>query len=279
MIDLHTHTTASDGTFTPSQLVNQAKKNNVTHLAITDHDTVSGLVEAIKAGEDCHVHIIPGIEFSTRHEDEEIHIVGLNIDFQNKELLSELKSIQDDRSTRNERMITRLKELGYDVSLEEAMSLTGGEILTRAHFAKLLVNKGYFKRLDDVFKNLLHSKGRGYIKRRTLSSVEAVKLIKSAGGKAILAHPLLYRLSDSALEQLVAILADAGLDGIEAYYYSFSHEDILKIKGLATKYHLALSGGSDFHGANRPGVDVGLGKGDLDISPTLLDELGISFNE
>lgn len=275
MIDLHSHTTASDGTLTPTEIVERAVNNKVTHLALTDHDTIAGIEEAMKASSDQDINIIPGIEFSTRWGDHEVHVVGLGIDIKHKQLLRELTSIQQDRLTRNDRMAERLQELGYDVTKDEAAALAGGDILTRAHFAKLLVKKGYFETMPSVFDTLLGNNCPGYIKRKTLSSAEAVDLIHLAGGKAILAHPLLYGMDDMTLCALIKNLKEHGLDGIEAYYHSFSPEQTAYVVKLAKHFGLQLSGGSDFHGDNRPGVDVGIGRGNLNISAEILEKLNL----
>lgn len=272
-IDLHTHTTASDGSFTPEEIIKRAYKNNLKALAITDHDTVSALDEAMLLGKKYNIEVVPGIELSTRYMHEDVHIVGLYIDWQNEILLKELEEVKRDRETRNNRMAVRLQELGYAVTLKEAEDLAGGDILTRAHFAKLLVNKGYFENMPQVFEEVLGTNGPGYVRRKTFTPEQAIRLIKAAGGLGIIAHPLLYKFDQKQLKTLVKNLKTLGLDGIEAYYYSFTDEETIYIQSLAQKYDLLLSGGSDFHGDNRHGVDVGKGYGNLNIPYSLLEKM------
>ncbi|WP_105614181.1 PHP domain-containing protein [Vallitalea okinawensis] len=272
-IDLHTHTTASDGSFTPEEIIERAHQNNIKALAITDHDTVSGLDEAMRIGKKYGIEVIPGIEFSTRYMKEDVHIVGLYIDWHNDILLKELEEVKRDRETRNQRMVNRLQELGYAISFKEAEKLAGGDILTRAHFAKLLVNKGYFEDMPEVFDKVLGTDGQGYVRRKTFTPEQAIRLIKAAGGLGIIAHPLLYKFDNEQLDTLVKNLKIIGLDGIEAYYYSFTDDETSSIKSLAEKYDLLISGGSDFHGDNRHGVDVGRGYGNLNIPYSLIEKM------
>lgn len=271
MIDLHSHSTASDGTYTPQEIIDLAIKNNVSALAITDHDTVDAIKEAKTYCAHKDIEFISGIEFSTTLESKEIHVVGLFIDEDSPALQEHLQRMQKDRLTRNTLMVQRLNELGYDITLEEVENIAMGNIITRAHFAKLLLQKKYFKEMSTIFEELLGCGQPGYVERDPFTPYEAIDIIHKSGGLAILAHPTLYNMAQPDLDCLVGHLKGAGLDGIEAYYSSYSLQDTQDMTALGKKYALLLSGGSDFHGDNRPGVTLGKGYGQLYIDEKHLD--------
>ena len=274
MIDLHTHSNKSDGTLTPSELVELAAKKGITYLALTDHDTVDGIDEAIKKAEEINASgsglkapvIIPGIEFSTDFNGRDVHVVGLDIDHHNSDFLKETEFFLDSREGRNRAMAAKLKAVGIGISYEGLKKMFPDCVLTRAHFAKYLYEYGYVKSTHEAFERYLGPDCPCYVPREKITPVKAVEMTLMAGGIPVLAHPLIYKLGDERLRELIAMMKDAGLAGIEGYYSTHSEEDTEYVKKLADEFGLCLSGGSDFHGSNKPGIDLGTGYDNLNIS-------------
>lgn len=277
-IDLHVHSNASDGTLTPTEIVELAVANQISAIALTDHDTLVGIPEAhsaaLAATQKGHkIQVIPGAELSVSYGKKDIHILGLFVDPNNKLLLQSLATARRKRDERNEKMAANLEAVGLDISMDKIRAIEGDAILTRAHFAKYLVEHGYVKTNQDAFNRYLSSDSSYYVPREYLAPEEAIYLIQSAGGLAILAHPLLYKYSLAEVEQLVSDFTNQGLDGIEAIYSSNIGFDEGHMRHLANKYGLVISGGSDFHGANKPGLDLGIGRGNLKIPYSVLEKL------
>lgn len=271
-VDLHVHSTFSDGTFTPTELVNTANKIGLSAMALTDHDTVAGIDEAITACKDNSLEIIPGIEMSCQYNDfKEIHIVGLYVDHTDKTFTDRLEALQNTRNTRNLIIIEKFKKLGIDISYEEMLTLYKGSVLTRAHFANYLERKGYIKSKKEAFDRYIGDNGPCYVKREKITPKEGIDLIKKAGGVPILAHPTLYHLGDDVMQKMLKELKDAGLAGIECVYSTYSLGEENYIKTLAKKFDLLPSGGSDFHGANKPDIALGTGKSHLFVPYDFLD--------
>lgn len=271
LTDLHVHSTASDGTFTPSQLVLEAKRVGLKAFALTDHDTVAGVEEAINAGVEAGIEVIPGIEISTKYnstyiKDKEIHVVGLYIDYTNEHFLSEIAGFRDNRDGRNDKLIELMNEAGMPISLEAMRDMFGDDtVLTRAHFARYMVNKGYVSSTNEAFDRYLGECKPFYVSRQMPDPARATTLIREAGGVAVLAHPILYRMSDSELTKLCQYLKRHGLSGIEGIYSTYRSGDETTIRRIAGECGLLISGGSDFHGANKPDIKLGVGKGNLKI--------------
>lgn len=272
-IDLHAHSTASDGTYTPSELVSYATKKGLRALALTDHDTVSGIEEARKTAKQFDIELIPGIELSADNRGSEIHILGLYIDYKNPEFLSKITEFQEGRIQRNQKMLDALAEEGMDVTEAEMLEEFPGAVLTRAHVAKMLVKKGYIKTYEEAFQKYIGSGCRCYVPRKKISPKEAISFIQAANGIPVLAHPLLYHLDMRELDELVCYLEKAGLKGIEALYSLHTEADTRMLVKLAKKYRLLITGGADFHGATKPYIDLGVGKGNLRVPETLLKPL------
>ncbi|MBR4639948.1 MAG: PHP domain-containing protein [Butyrivibrio sp.] len=272
-IDLHTHSTYSDGTFSVKELIDRAHEKGLAAIALTDHDTVDGIDEAIEyaAEEYPDLEVIPGIEFSTENEGKEVHVVGLYIDYHDKEFIDGLSAFIDSRTGRNIKMCKKLsEEAGIPISYEVLTEEYPGTVITRAHFAKFMVENGYVNSRNEVFDRYIGDHAPYYVEREKISPEDAINSILKAKGVPILAHPILYRLSDERLEALVSKLKDAGLVGIEAIYSTYELRDERQIKELAKKYDLLVSGGSDFHGANKPDIDLGTGCGKLFVPEDLL---------
>ncbi len=292
-IDLHVHSTASDGSMTPSELVAYAIQKNLFAFALTDHDTVDGINEAILAvnqanekrtnnctkSNDDSANIsplifIPGIELSAEYNGQDIHILGLNIDYKNKDFLEKVHYYRNLREQRNVKMVAKLQELGFDITPELIRERFGDDaVITRAHYAILLKESGYVSDNDEAFCKYLNPGCPCYIPRTRIGVCDAVRLILLAGGKPILAHPLLYKLSDGELDELVRLLKASGLLGIEAIYSKNKGDDETRMRALARKYDLFITGGSDFHGTAKPGLELGTGYGDLRVPKEILENI------
>ncbi len=272
-IDLHVHSTASDGTLSPTQVVRLAREKGLQAIALTDHDTIDGVGEAIEAGALYGVEVIPGIELAADFPGENLHLLGLYIDYEDKDFLQKLKPLVNSREIRNQKMLDQLDDLGLPISLEENSNAT-----TRGHFAKALLEAGHVASMEEAFDLYISPGKPGYIKRMTPSPKECIDLIHQAGGLAILAHPTLYGLDMIEIETLIARLADDGLEGIEAIYCLHSPEEEAALIKIAKKYNLIISGGSDFHGDHKPGLELGTGYGNLKIPYRLLDQIKSFLN-
>lgn len=275
MIDLHVHSTCSDGTLSPTELVDYAIEKGLSAFALTDHDCVEGLDTILSYAKSLPnaPEIIPGIELSTDENGQEVHMVGLFIDHHSLEFNQYLQEFIASRTTRNKKMCLLLQEHGMNITYEELEAEFPGAVLTRAHYAKLLLKHGYVKSIKEAFERFLGDHCPCYVSREKITPVMAIDLIKKAGGLAILAHPILYHMSDARLDALVQKLKEAGLTGIEAIYSTYSPAEERQIRKLATKYNLLLSGGSDFHGENKPGLDLGTGYGKLYVTEEILSAL------
>lgn len=284
MIDLHVHSSRSDGTYSPKELVDYAIEKGLSAMALTDHDTVDGLPEILsyadelrqKCTDDTSLsvpEIIPGIELSTEYQGKDIHIVGLYINYEAPTFQKYLKDFVDSRTTRNKKMCALLQKEGIDITYENLVQAFPGAVITRAHYAKYMLTHGYIKSLKEAFDRYVGDNCRCFVPREKVTPAQAVKLILEADGIPILAHPILYHMSDARLDALVAELKAAGLLGIEAVYSTYSSSEERQIRALAKKYHLLLSGGSDFHGENKPGLDLAVGYGKLYVHDSILEEM------
>ena len=273
-IDLHVHSTCSDGTFTPAGLVSYAVQKGLAAIALTDHDTVEGLEEASAAAVGTGLELVPGIEFSTEYKERDIHILGLDIQPKQTDFAKHLKAFQESRDARNEEMTLRLQNLEHiPITMEALRSAYGDAVLTRAHFGRWLFDHGYVRSIREAFSRYIGDDCPCFVPRKRTDPRQAIALIRNAGGIPILAHPLLYHLTDAELEELVRYLKEAGLQGIEAIYSSNTGLDESSMRRLARKMNLKISGGSDFHGKNKPLLDLGSGKGNLKIPYEVLEQL------
>lgn len=272
-IDLHVHSTASDGTFTPTELVEEAKKIGLSAFALTDHDTVDGVAEAKAAAAEAGIELISGTELSTEYKGKEVHMVGLFLDETNPKLLEHLALYRDNRDNRNEKMYQLLRERGFDITEEALREMFPEGVLTRAHVARFLLEKGYIPSIAVAFEKYIGDNCPCYVPKTKITPQEAIDLIHHAGGKAILAHPVLYHMSDQRLREMIAECKTCGLEGIEALYSTYQAGDERYIRRLAEEYDLKLSGGSDFHGSNKPQIRLGTGMGRLSVPYEFLDNL------
>lgn len=262
--DLHTHSTASDGQYTPSQLVRLAKARGLEALALTDHDAVDGLDEAVRAGDELGLQVLRGVELSARRY-RSLHILGYGFSTEPSALTKLCAEMKAGRDERKYRIIDFLHEKGVDISLAEVEELAGGDVIGRPHFAQVMVRRGYVQSNREAFDCYLDTDEYQRIERQKPDARTCIETIRSAGGKVSLAHPYQVKLEDDALEALVRELAGYGLDAIECYYPRYTAQQQAFYLHLAKKYHLRVTGGSDFHG-ERVKPDIALAMLDLDIS-------------
>lgn len=273
LIDLHTHSTESDGSCTPTQVLELAERQNLGAVALTDHDTTAGVDEFLTAAEGRSIIAIPGAEISTTFERREVHIVGLFIDHKSSDLNNFLKKIADGRHERNQGIIAKLQARGYDITLKEAAEQAGGDIVGRPHIAKTLLNKGGFESMNDVFDRLLKRGRPGYVARPLTSPPEAIAQIHGAGGVAVWAHPIFRQAGEYPwCRKAIKYLKRHGLDALEVYYSSFNEEQSNALIDYAVEFDLGMSGGSDFHGDNHEST-IGIGNGGLRVPFKFYEQL------
>jgi predicted metal-dependent phosphoesterase TrpH len=245
-IDLHTHSTASDGLLSPAELVKQAREAGLALIALTDHDTTNGLEAALEAGHTNQLEVVPGIEVNTEIPDAEVHVLGYFLDYQQPAFQHTLQTLRDMRVTRAQRMVEKLRALGIDITWERVRELAAGTI-GRPHVAAALVEKGYADSVANAFNRYLYHGGPGYVPRYKLSPLDACRLIQSVHGLPVLAHPIYI----TELEQILPPLCEAGLAGMEVYYGDYEAKTVKYLKKLAEQHRLIPTGGSDYHG---PGI-------------------------
>ena len=275
-VDLHTHSNCSDGSFSVKELMDYAHEKNLAAIALTDHDTVKGDEEAEKYVKENYpdMEFIPGIEFSTVNEGKDVHIVGLYVDYKDQKFLDKLDAFMNSRIERNKKMCEKLtKEAGIPISFDVLQSSFPNTVITRAHYATYMLEKGYVSSRQEVFDRYIVDNCPYYVPRENSLPEQAIECILQNGGVPILAHPVLYHLSDAKLDALVKRLVDAGLKGIEAIYTTYEAYEERQIKELAAKYDLLISGGSDFHGTNKKNIDLAVGYGNLFVPEEVLPSI------
>ena len=272
-VDLHVHSNASDGTFSPSQVVELAKNAGLDAFALTDHDTTAGVPEALEKGRDLNIEVIPGIEVSSSFDGTEIHILGLFVNSDDPVLAAMLEKMRISRDRRNEKMLENLAADGISFTKEELCGDNPDTIITRAHIAHALVAKGICSGMDQAFKKYLQYGGRYCAQKEHLSPEEVVKTLISNGAFVALAHPFQYKFGDKKTEELIAHMADLGMKGLEVYHSSNNKLESMKLQEMAVRHHLLPTGGSDFHGGNKPDISIGTGRGGLRVSSLLLEDI------
>ncbi|MGN0298118.1 MAG: PHP domain-containing protein [Lachnospiraceae bacterium] len=270
MIDLHVHSTASDGTLTPTELVQEAIRCGLHAIALTDHDTVDGIEEMLAAAANYHFTVIPGIEISALENHREIHILGYGIDWKNSVLLEQLAKALAVRTNRNRQMIAKMHDAGFDIDEKQIAERFPNTIVTRMHFARFLLEKGYIETPSDAFKKYFNPGKPFFMEKKEMEPKQAIEAIHAAGGLAVLAHPNLYKKDEEQQRILLADLKGNGLDGIEAIYSLNTPEEEKLTRKLAMEFDLFITGGSDFHGANKPSIQMGIGRGNLEIPDEIL---------
>jgi predicted metal-dependent phosphoesterase TrpH len=274
LCDLHMHSTHSDGTDSPRTLVEMAKARGLAAIAVTDHDTFSAWPEAKKAGEELGVRVLAGVEISVEYAGKTVHMLGYCFDSGADLLAEKLGVILKGREERNVQIVKKLNDLGMDISYDEIAAEAGGKVVGRPHFAAVMIRKGYVKERQEAFDKYLAKGAAAYMDRLRFGPEDSVAMIREAGGVAVLAHPKLVRFPEGEkLEDLVKALADAGLGGIECYYSLHTSEETEEYLRLAAKYNLVATGGSDYHGRNKPTISMGTGEGNLSVPIVCADEL------
>ncbi len=273
-IDLHVHTTASDGTLRPAEVVRLAKKLGLQAISITDHDTLDGLDEAIEAGDAVGVEIIPGIELSAAYRDGTIHILGYYVDRSDPEFVKEIDHLQRVRVERNEQMLNKLIEFGINITFEDLRKESKEGLIGRPHFARLLLKKGVVGTMDEAFEKFLRKGAPTYVSKVRLSSEDAIGMILRNGAIPVLAHPFVLKKDCGIpLQEIIAELVGYGLQGLEDFYSSHTSEEEAEYLELAQSKGLLATGGSDFHGSVKSEYALGFGSGNLCLSLSLLDKL------
>lgn len=278
IIDLHVHTNLSDGTDSPSATVQRAASRALKAIAITDHDTVAGVEEAIEQGHKSGVEVIAGVELSAVAGDKSIHILGYGLQVESPLLLKSLEEIQAARNKRNRDIIDKLKEMGFEVSMDELQNRSREGQTGRPHLARLLHQKKVVRNSGEAFSRYLGKNGSAYVARKTLAAEEAIRIIKGAGGLAVLAHPLTMGLDDKDLALLIEELKNSGLAGLEVLYPNHNRDSQERLLELSKKFNLLITGGSDFHGKNKPNIRMGRVSGNQTIPYKILNDLKIELD-
>lgn len=272
LIDLHTHSNCSDGSMTPTELVAHAAARGLSAIALSDHDTVAGVDEAVEAGKHYGVEVVPAIEFSVQ-SDTETHILGFYIDHKSPILKEALDNINVVRHQRTVNTCNKLRDLGFDVTMQEALEIAPAGIIGRAHFARLLVEKGYISSVKEGFDKYLANGRPAYDGSQYLTAKDAVELIAAIGGVSFVAHPHLIRLDDTSLRTFLNELKGYGLCGIEGYYNEYTEEMQEYFQKLASELGLNICGGTDFHAKMKPHIEIGIGQGNMEIPYTVLENI------
>ncbi len=272
-LDLHLHTTHSDGSCSTREVLTRAHQAGVTALAITDHDITAAIPEARAMGAELGIEIVPGVEISSTFMETELHILGYFFDWQDPILTDRLAHLRATRHARNPQIVRKLNELGFDLTYEEVQRLAGTESVGRPHIARLMLQKGYITSAKEAFERYLGHGKPAYVARALPDPATAIQWIREAKGVPVLAHPHWAPVSGQQLVQLCQELKQAGLGGIEAHYSTHTAKQTGEYLALARQLDLLPTGGSDFHGATKPDIDVGVGRGDLKVPVQLLDPL------
>jgi 3',5'-nucleoside bisphosphate phosphatase len=274
MIDLHTHTTFSDGSRTPTQLVEEAAALGLSAVAVTDHDTVNGLPEALAAGKRLGLRVVPGVEINLEYERVTMDMLGYFLAGRpSDELKRQLAELRDYRDERNARIVARLAELGYPLDLADLVARAENGAVGRPHIGEAMVRRGYVSSISEAFERFLRRGAPAWVDRRRLSLGAALKLLRASGGLPVLAHPGIIRTDASGLEHIVRDAARLGMAGIECYYPLHDEATVSRCLGLARKYALVPTGGSDYHGTVKPDAHLGIGSAGRPLPDSLLDDL------
>lgn len=280
MIDLHVHTTMSDGTCSPSEVVSIARDKNLKAIAITDHDTISGVDEAIKAGHKCGLEIIPGVEISGACDYGILHVLGYFIDYKDPLLLEQLDYLRKKRKARILEILDKLLKDNIFISEADVERESNGGSPGRPHLANLMYVNGYVKSRQDAFDKYLRKGARAYVPKVKLEASKAIKLINDAGGVAAIAHPHSLNIQDhDKLFEVISSLVDMGMKAIEAYYPAHTPAQTEMFLGIARKLNLIVTGGTDFHGANKPGIELGVFPGIDQIPYSVVTKIKNSLSQ
>ena len=273
MIDLHSHSTCSDGSDGPHRIIELAAAAGCSAIALTDHDGLDGIEEAGHAAREHGITFVPGCEVSCKFTPGTMHVLCYFVEPGEGPLQDQLERLRNDRATRNGRLITRLRELGIDLTLDDVRAEAGGTTLGRPHFASALVRKGVVATYEEAFDNLLRKGGPAYIPKAFISAETTIEAAGGSRALAVLAHPLSLGLKASDLERTIGELADSGLTGLECWYGRYTPEERQRLLLIAKQFGLVATGGSDYHGTFKPDLSIGTGRGDLEVPDSALNEL------
>lgn len=272
-IDLHAHTTASDGSLTPTELIDLAVQTGLTAIAVTDHDTIDGLAEAEEAARRRNIEFVPGVELAVEYPHGKFHMLGYLIDYRHPALSGRLQQVKDNRARRNVLMVAKMQALGLPVTLEDIEAEAGGGQVGRPHMALVLLKKGLVSSTQEAFDRYLADGALAHLPKDKITVEEGLNLIHAAGGLAVAAHPDSFKLDDATLAKEMARLRAIGLDGMECYYSQYAPERTASYLAIAREAGLLVTGGSDFHGASKPHVKLGCVEGDRPAPNALLEAL------
>ncbi len=273
--DLHSHTTVSDGTLTPEELVKKAIDDKFHAIAITDHDNIDGIKRAQKAAEDSNLEIITGVEISVEYQPGTLHMCGYFMDLNNDFLNDRLNFVQEARRQRNPKIVKKLNDAGFDMTMAEVEDVAGSKQVGRPHFATVMVDKGYVKTKQEAFDKYLDKSASCYVNKERLSLEDSVKAIKTAGGIPVLAHPIQLGLANKKeYRDMFVHLKNMGVMGIEAFTSRQTDEENSLFYQMAKELDMLITGGSDFHGANKPNVKLGHFGSEVKVNfPALIKEM------
>jgi predicted metal-dependent phosphoesterase TrpH len=276
MIDLHVHSTFSDGTDSPEALAYLAKDANLSAFALTDHDCLDGIELARSEAKKLGIEFVAGVEVSCQHpvyNNKSCHVLIYFVEQGSEPIGQVLQNLREDRKQRNQKMLERLNRLGVDLSMQEVAKFAGGQELARPHFAKAMVEKKIVKNVNEAFEKYLSDNAPAYVKKAHITLKEIAKIAKDSKGLAVLAHPLRLNLKTNELVNLFKELKDYGFVGAECYYGDYSLEDRNLLLEITKRARLIPTGGSDYHGNNKEGLRLGIGRGDLCVPDEVLDAL------
>jgi predicted metal-dependent phosphoesterase TrpH len=271
-IDLHTHSTASDGTYTPAELMRAAREAGLAAIALTDHDTFAGLPEARAEALTLGLELVPGCELSLEYRGLPTHLLALFVDERPGRVVAELTRVREARARRNDIMLEKLRTVGVNLRMEDVARHATG-VIGRPHMAQAMLDAGVVRSFDEAFTRFLGRGGLAYVPKEKLTPGVAIAAVHADGGLAVLAHPYLLSQQPRQIGEMLADLAGMGLDGVEVFYTEHSESYTKLVGGLADELGLLKSGGSDFHGSVKPGVRLGRGHGDLFVPGALLDAM------
>ena len=273
LIDLHLHSNASDGSLSPSEVAAEAIKSDLKAIALTDHDTVDGIPEILEYAKDKDIEVIPGIELSCYYQKREIHILGFFVDYQNEKLKNELDYFKKQREDRNIKMVELMQKDGLDITMEELLHGNPDSVITRAHFARVMVEEGICKDKDTAFRKYIGVGCKYYLPKPQVTCEHAMDILSRYSKCSFLAHPLLYHFGYKQIDELLDYLKPLGLKGIEAYHSSNNAYESDKLRSMALHHDLLISGGTDFHGVVKPNIKMGVGRGNMKIPYTILEKI------
>lgn len=278
--DMHNHSIFSDGTFTPEKLVEIAKESNLSAIALTDHNTILGLDRFLNAPNKGNIELVGGIEFSTDYKGTELHILGLFISKENYDEIEEKVQLDLKRKAQsNIDLVNNLIKKGFDLTYEEIVKTTPNGNINRAVIANYMMHKGYVESVSEAFEKYLNPSNGLYTPPEKLSATDTIEYINSIGAVSVWAHPFLNLKTEEKIREFLSLAKEKNLDGMEVYYSKFNEEQTEIADKLADEFHLIKSGGSDFHGENKPEIKMGTGKGNLNIPYSVYENLKNRFIE